>query len=303
VLRRPMNLGFLGLGHMGQAMAQKLLRSGHSVTVWNRTRGKGEPLTDDGARIAGSPAEAAQGAQVVLSSLANDDAVTAAVLGLGTASGPDPLIAGLAPGAAHLSLSTISPALSKRLAQAHEAAGQRYAAAPVLGRPAAAERGELVVLAAGPDALIDECQPLFDAIGKKTHRLGPEPERANLAKLSANLVMASMLEVFGEAFALAESYGLEALQLLGILEDSMLSAEALDGYGKRIASHQFEPAGFRLALGLKDVDLALAASEAAALQMPFASVLRDRFLVAMARGLEGQDWSAVARTLPHKRAA
>ncbi len=301
MLRRPMNLGFLGLGHMGQAMAQKLLRAGHSVTVWNRTRGKGEPLTDDGARIASSPAEAARGAQVVLSSLANDDAVMAAVLG--TASGLDPLIAGLAPGAAHLSLSTISPALSKRLAQAHDATGQRYAAAPVLGRPAAAERGELVVLAAGPEALIDECQPLFDAIGKKTHRLGPEPERANLAKLSANLVMASMLEVFGEAFALAESYGLEALQLLGILEDSMLSPEALDGYGKRIASHQFEPAGFRLALGLKDVDLALAASEAAALQMPFASVLRDRFLVAMARGLEGQDWSAVARTLPHKRAA
>ena len=296
-----MNLGFLGLGHMGQAMAQRLLRAGHSVTVWNRTRGKAEPLTDDGARIAASPAEAAQGAQVVLSSLANDDAVTAAVLG--NASAPDPLIAGLAPGAAHLSLSTISPALSKRLAQAHDGAGQRYAATPVLGRPDAADRGELVVLAAGPEALLDECQPLFDALGKKTHRLGPEPERANLAKLSANLVMASMLEVFGEAFALAESYGLEALQLLGILEDSMLRPEALDGYGKRIASQQFEPAGFRLALGLKDVDLALAASEAAALQMPFASVLRDRFLVAMARGLEGQDWSAVARTLPHKRAA
>ena len=296
-----MNLGFLGLGHMGQAMAQRLLHAGHSVTVWNRTRGKAEPLTDDGARIAASPAEAAQGAQVVLSSLANDEAVTAAVLG--SASAPDPLIAGLAPGAAHLSLSTISPALSKRLAQAHDAAGQRYAAAPVLGRPDAAGRGELVVLAAGPEALIDECQPLLDAIGKKTHRLGPEPERANLAKLAANLVMASMLEVFGEAFALAESYGLEALQLLGILEDSMLRPEAIDGYGKRIASHQFEPAGFRLALGLKDVDLALAASEAAALQMPFASVLRDRFLVAMARGLEGQDWAAVARTLPHKRAA
>jgi 3-hydroxyisobutyrate dehydrogenase-like beta-hydroxyacid dehydrogenase len=296
-----MNLGFLGLGHMGQAMAQRLLQAGHSVTVWNRTRGKAEPLTDDGARIAASPAEAAQGAQVVLSSLANDEAVTAAVLG--SASAPDPLIAGLAPGAAHLSLSTISPALSKRLAQAHDAAGQRYAAAPVLGRPDAAGRGELVVLVAGPEALIDECQPLFEAIGKKIHRLGPEPEQANLAKLAANLVMASMLEVFGEAFALAESYGLEALQLLGILEDSMLRPEALDGYGKRIASQQFEPAGFRLALGLKDVDLALAASEAAALQMPFASVLRDRFLVAIARGLEGQDWSAVARTLPHKRAA
>ncbi len=297
-----MNLGFLGLGQMGRAMARNLLRAGHSVTVWNRTRSKAEELAaSDGARPAASPAEAAQGAHIVLSSLANDEAVIAAVLGQGSAA--EPLIAGLAPGAAHVSLSTISPALSKRLAQAHAGAGQSYAAAPVLGRPDAAERGELVVLVAGPQAIVDESQPLFDALGKETHCLGLEPERANLAKLAANLVMASMLQVFGEAYALAESYGVGALQLLGILEDSMLRPEALDGYGRRIASQQFEPAGFRLALGLKDVDLALAAGEAAALQMPFASVLRDRFLVAMARGLEGQDWSAVARTLPHKRAA
>jgi 3-hydroxyisobutyrate dehydrogenase-like beta-hydroxyacid dehydrogenase len=297
-----MNLGFLGLGQMGRPMARNLLRAGHSVTVWNRTRSKADELAaSDRARVARSPAEAAQDAQVVLSSLANDEAVIEAVLGNGSAG--EPVLAGLRPGAAHLSLSTISPALSKRLARAHADAGQRYAAAPVLGRPDAAEHGELVVLVAGPEALVEESQPLFDALGKETHYLGLEPERANLTKVAANLVMASMLEVFGEAYALAESYGVGALQLLGILEDSMLRPEALDAYGRRIASQQFEPAGFRLELGLKDVDLALAAGEAAALQMPFASVLRDRFLVAMARGLAGQDWSAVARTLPHKRAA
>jgi 3-hydroxyisobutyrate dehydrogenase-like beta-hydroxyacid dehydrogenase len=298
-----MHLGFVGLGKMGQAMARVLLRAGHTVAVWNRTRQKAEELAaTDGARVAASPAEAARGAVAVLSSLADDDAVRAAVLGL-DGSQIEPLIRGLGRGAPHVSLSTIGPALSRHLDEAHRAAGQRYVAAPLLGRPDAAARGDLVVLAAGHDDAVDFCAPIFDLLGRKTHRLGAHPERANAMKIAANLAMASLLESFGEAFGLAESYGIGAMQVLGVLEDTILRSESTEAYGRRIAKGEFEPAGFSLRLGLKDVDLALGAAETAALPLPFASVLRDRFLVAIARGLEEKDWSAMARTLPHKRAA
>jgi 3-hydroxyisobutyrate dehydrogenase-like beta-hydroxyacid dehydrogenase len=300
-----MKLGFLGLGNMGRAMARNLLRAGHEVAVWDRTPAMAEKLVSDGARLAWSPADAAREADVALSSLSEDHAVFAVVLGGGAADRPDrePLIRGLAPGAIHVSLSTISPAMSRQLDEAHRAAGQRYVAAPVLGRPDAAEHGELVLLAAGQHEDLERCAPLFDALSRKAYLLGDRVERANVMKLSANLVAASLLEVFGEAYALAESHGLEARQVFEVLKDSMLAPQAIAGYGERIANRKFEPAGFRLKLGLKDVDLALSAAETVALQMPFASVLRDRFLVAIARGLEDEDWAAVATTLPHKRAA
>lgn len=297
-----MNLGFLGLGRMGRPMARNLLRTGHTVAVWNRTRSKAEELVEEGARVAASPADAARGAQVVVSMLSDEAAVASVVLG-GRDGAHEPLVAGLAPGAIHLSMSTIGPALSRHLDEAHRAAGQRYAAAPVIGRPEAAEAGDLLVLAAGPDEVLGACTSLFDVLGKSTHRLGFHPERANVVKLAANFVLASMLEVFGEAFALVEGYGVGATTLLGILQESMLHPDVLAAYGKRIAEGHFEPAGFRLPLGLKDVRLALEAGEAEALPMPFASVLRERFVVAIARGLEDKDWSAFARTLPHKRAA
>lgn len=297
-----MKVGILGLGRMGSAMARTLLRAGHTVAVWNQSRAAAEKLAQAGARLADSPADVALAAEVVLSSLSDDQAVAAAVLG-DRAADTEPLIVGLAPGAAHVSLSTISPALSRRLALEHSAAEQGYLAAPVIGRPEAAERGELVILAAGPDEVIDACKPVFDVIGRDTRRLGSHPERANVVKLAANLVMASMLEVFGEAFAFADSYGIDPLEILGILQGSMLHPEVLDAYGKRIASGEFKPAGFRLRLGLKDVKLALDSAEDAALSMPFASALRDRLLLAVATGLGEDDWSAVARTLPHKTAA
>lgn len=299
-----MNLGFLGLGHMGYPMARILLRAGHTVAVWNRTRSKAEELAaSEGARVASSPADAARGADAVLSMLADDAAVLAVVLGEGRGAESEPLVAGLSPGAIHVSMSTISPAASKSLAEAHTAKGQRYLAAPVLGRPEAAEVGDLVLLVAGPEDAATACGPVFDVLGRATHRLGFHPERANVVKLACNFVLAAIIEVFGEAFALAEGYGVGAPALLDILKDSMLRPETLAAYGKRIAEARFEPAGFRLKLGLKDVDLVLGAAEAAALPMPTASLLHDRFVVALARDLGEKDWSAVARTLPHKRAA
>jgi 3-hydroxyisobutyrate dehydrogenase-like beta-hydroxyacid dehydrogenase len=299
-----MKLGFLGLGNMGQAMAGTLLRAGHSVAVWNRTEGKTEQLKSlEGARVATSPADAARNADVVLSILADDRAVLSVALGEGREAEPEPLIGGLGQGAIHMSMSTISPALSKALAEAHGARAQRYVAAPVLGRPEAAEHGQLVLLVAGPDEAIEACAPLLLALGRRTHRLGFHPERANVVKLACNFVLAAQFEVFGEAYALAEAHGIAAPTMLEILKDSMLRPEPLASYGERIAESQFEPAGFRLSLGLKDVRLALEAAEAASVPLPFASLLHERFVVAMACGLEEKDWSAVGRILPHKRAA
>jgi 3-hydroxyisobutyrate dehydrogenase-like beta-hydroxyacid dehydrogenase len=193
--------------------------------------------------------------------------------------------------------------MSRHLAESHAKRGQRYVAAPVLGQPKAAEQAHLIVLAAGAAESLDACRPIFEVLGRETHRLGDVPDRANVVKLAANFVLASMLQAFGEAFALVESYDIGGAKLLDILEHSMLSTQTLDAYGRRIAEGKFEPAGLRVPLGLKDVRLALEAGEDVALQMPLASVLRDRFLVALARGLDDKDWSVIARTLPHKHAA
>lgn len=299
-----MKLGFLGLGHMGYPMARVLLRAGHTLAVWNRTRDKAEALaTSDGARVAVSPADAARDAEAVLSMLADDEAVRSTVLGEGKMPEAEPLLRGMTSGAIHVSMSTISPALSRELAEAHASNAQRYVAAPVLGRPDAVEGGQLVLLVAGRDDAATACAPVFQVLARAVHRLGFHAERANAAKLACNFVLASIMEVFGEAFALGEGYGIGAPALLAILQDSMLRPETLAAYGKRIAEARFEPAGFQVKLGLKDLDLVLGAAEAQALPMPTASVLHDRFLVALAQGLEDKDWSAIARTLPHKRAA
>jgi 3-hydroxyisobutyrate dehydrogenase-like beta-hydroxyacid dehydrogenase len=288
---------------MGHAMTSVLLGAGHVVAVWDRTPAKAMDLVNEGARLATSPADAARGAEVALSSLSDDHAVFDVVRGgLDSAERADrePLIRGLAPGAVHVSLSTISPTMSRQLDEAHRAAGQSYVAVPVIGRPDAAERGELVLLAAGRDQDLERCAPLFEVLGRKVYRLGDRVEHANVMKLSANLVMASLLEVFGEAYAIAESHGLEARRVLEVLKDTMLSPQVIAAYGGRVANREFEPAGFRLKLGLKDVDLALSAAETVALQIPFASALRDRFIAAVAHGLEDADWSAVSRTLAYK---
>jgi 3-hydroxyisobutyrate dehydrogenase-like beta-hydroxyacid dehydrogenase len=291
---------------MGSAMARNLVRAGHRVAAWDRTRGKIEALEEDGVAAAESPAEAAREVEVVFTSVSDDHALYDVVLGSTDGDGRgvrDPLIRGLAPGAVHVSLSTISPSFSRYLAERHHEADQGYVAAPVLGRPEAAERGELVVLAAGDDDALTLCEPLLAVLGTATHRLGTRPELANATKLAANFVLATLIEAFGEAYALAESYGVGSSLVLDILKHSLLRPDAIEAYGERIAKGQFEPAGFRLQVGLKDIDLILGAGEAVSLPMPIASVLRDRFLVAMAVGLGDKDWSAIARTLPRKRSA
>lgn len=287
-----MNLGFLGLGQMGRPMAVNLLRAGYQVTVWNRSPARSDELAEQGARIAISPAEAADGAEVLISMLSDDTAVRSAVLG-GEAS--DGAIDGLPQGSVHVCMSTISPQLSHLLAQAHDASGQSYVAAPVFGRPDVAERGALVVIAAGADDDIERCRPVLDAMSRRQVIVGDRPALANVVKLAGNFLIASMVESLGEAFTLIDSCGISGERFLDIVT-GLFQSPMYQDYGRRIADRAFDPPGFRLGLGMKDIKLLLDAAETARVPMPVASLLRDRFLMAEARGLDGQDWAAVGRT-------
>jgi 3-hydroxyisobutyrate dehydrogenase-like beta-hydroxyacid dehydrogenase len=281
-----MKLGFIGLGHMGAAMAANLIKAGHDVSVFNRSPGKSRALIELGARQATNLAETC-GGEAVITMLADDDAVSDIALGDGG------LLTHLAKGAIHLSMSTISVALSKRLAQAHAQAGQRYLAAPVFGRPDMAAAGKLFIVAAGDPATIEACQPLFSAIGQKTIPIGTEPAAANLVKLSGNFLMASAIEALGEAIALIGKAGIDRRAYVELLTSTVFNVPVYKTYGNLIAQGQFEPAAFAAPLGYKDVRLALSAAESLRVPMPLASLLRDRFLRLFAQGGEKLDWSAI----------
>jgi 3-hydroxyisobutyrate dehydrogenase-like beta-hydroxyacid dehydrogenase len=283
-----MDVGFIGLGQMGQGIALNLVKAGHRVIVYNRTRAKTEALASAGAEIAESPADACRGA-VLITSLAGDEALEAVIFGDGNG------LSALGQGAVHISMSTISVALSDRLTEAHRKAGQAYVAAPVFGRPEAAAAAKLFVVAAGPEAQLARCQPLFDAIGLRTFVIGDKPSSANLVKLSGNFLLASVIECLGEAFALVRKGGIEPHAYLEILTNTLFSAPAYKTYGTIIADQKYEPAGFKMSLGLKDIRLALAAADALATPMPVASLVHDHFLAGVAQGKGDSDWSALAR--------
>lgn len=282
-----MDIGFIGLGNMGRGMAANLLRTGHRLTVYNRSPGRAEDLIGQGAIAADSVAEAAD-ADVVFTMLADDPAVEDVALGAGG------LVASLRPGATHVSSSTISVALSERLAAAHAAAGQRYAAAPVFGRPDAAAAAKLFVVAAGGPQVLEPLLPLFAAIGLRTFVVSEQPHTANLVKLSGNFLIASVIESVGEAVALVAKAGVDRSQYVDILTSTLFAAPAYQTYGGLIARQEFEPAGFAARLGLKDVRLVLAAAEQLQVPLPVASLLRDRLLTLVATGGGELDWSALA---------
>jgi 3-hydroxyisobutyrate dehydrogenase-like beta-hydroxyacid dehydrogenase len=283
-----MKVGFIGLGHMGSGMALRLLKAGHQVTVYNRTRDKAQPLADEGARIADSVADACQ-AEAVVTMLSNDQAVENVVFGDGG------ILQGLPKGAIHISSSTISVDLSDRLAKAHVAAGQRYVAAPVVGRPDAAAAGKLLIVAAGaPDALA-AVAPLLDAIGQRTTTFGATPSAANVVKLATNFMTASVIESLGEAVALTSRANIDKASFLDFLTSGNFDAPVFRVFGPMIIADAPAPAGFAAALALKDMRLALRAGEDLLVPMPFASVLNDRLVELVADGGENLDWSALGR--------
>jgi 3-hydroxyisobutyrate dehydrogenase-like beta-hydroxyacid dehydrogenase len=285
-----MNLAFIGLGKMGAGMAHNLLRAGHKLAVYNRSREKTEALAKEGARIADSPAEACQDAEAVLTMVADDSALEQIVFGT------DGILSASKGGLIHLSHSTISTALARRLAAEHNLHQQGYLSVPVFGRPDAAESKKLLVVAAGPSQLIDHCGPVFDAVGRQTFVVGSEAWQANAVKLCGNFMIISVVEAFAEAYATLRKAGVAPATFLEIM-NTLLGSQVIANYGRTIAEEDFEPAGFALRLGLKDVRLAMATAEECLSPMPLASLVHDHLLSALAHGQGELDWSSMARVL------
>jgi 3-hydroxyisobutyrate dehydrogenase-like beta-hydroxyacid dehydrogenase len=263
-----------------------LLKAGHEVTVYNRTRAKAEPLAKQGAKVAATIAGACQG-DAVITMLANDEAVSSVVFG------DDGVLANLPKGATHISSSTISVALSERLTAAHAEAGQRFLAAPVFGRPEVAAKGQLFIIAGGKTETVKAAQPLLDALGQRIFPISETPKDANLVKLSGNFLIASVIEGLGEAMALIGKAGIDKKAYLEMLTSTLFNAPVYKTYGALIADGVFEPAGFAAPLGAKDIRLTLAAGEDLRVPLPLASLLRDRFLTLLAHDGDNVDWSAI----------
>jgi 3-hydroxyisobutyrate dehydrogenase-like beta-hydroxyacid dehydrogenase len=281
-----MKIGFIGLGHMGSVMAANLIKAGHDVTVFNRTPDKRRALLELGAHEARSVADACDG-EVIITMLADDAAVASVALA------KDGIVENLAKGAIHLSMSTISVALSKQLSEAHAHAGQRFVAAPVFGRPDAAAAAKLFIVAAGEAAAVETCQPLFSVLGQKSFVISTEPAAANLVKLSGNFLLAAAIEALGEAIALVGKAGVDRRAYVDLLTSTIFPAPAYKIYGDLIAQSRFEPAAFAAPLGFKDIRLALAAAESLRVPMPLGSLLHDRFVRLLAQGGERLDWAAI----------
>jgi len=284
-----MNIGFIGLGNMGLPMARHLLQAGHKLTVYNRTRARAEQLNQFNPVVADSPAATARDADVLITMVADDAALEEVMLG------PQDALAALSRGAIHVSMSTISPGLSRRLAERHKAAGQTYVAAPVFGRPEAAEAKKLWIVAAGPPDVVERCRPVLDAMGQGVIVAGDDPVRANVIKVAGNFLLAAAIEAMGEAFALTRKYGVAPAELLDIVNGRLFRSPIYENYGKLIAEERYEPAGFKLRYGLKDIRLALGAADEVAAPMPLASLIRDRYLSGVARGWGDIDWAGLAR--------
>lgn len=284
-----MKIAFLGLGTMGLPMAANLVKAGYSVRAWNRSVAPREKLAALGATVTASPREAAMGVDILISMLADDTATRVTVV-------DELTLQELNPGAIHVNMATISVALATELAELHSQLGIGYVAAPVLGRVNVAEAGKLNILAAGEPAMLAKVQPLFDVLGQKTWVFGERPEQANAAKLAVNFMIASAIGTMGEAAALVQGHGVAKADFLELATSTVFAAPVYQTYGNAIAQERFEPAGFKLSLGLKDVRLALEAAEQVNVPLAMASALRDTHIESIAHGEGHLDWAALSRT-------
>jgi len=281
-------IGFVGLGAMGLPMAANLLAAGYHLTVYNRTASKAEPLIAKGARRADRAGDVAHPGSIVVSMLADDASVKALV------TGEDALAERIAPDGIHISMSTVSPATTRELAAYHAMRGSVMVAAPVFGRPNAAHAKQLRICVSGPADARVKVKPILQAMGQEIFDFGDNPGASNVVKLAGNFMIAAALEAMGEAVAMMRKNGVDPAAALEMLARTIFAAPVYQGYGPAIAHGRFTPAGFRLPLGLKDIELLLQTAGAVNAPMPVASLLRDRFISAIARGRAELDWSAIA---------
>ena len=279
-----MDIGFIGIGSMGAAMVPNLVKAGHRVSVWNRNVAATRAL--EGVTVLTSPAAAFE-KDAVVTMLSDDTAVHSVIIDSGA-------LTSARKDCVHVMMSTISLALVEELQELHRSAGIAYVAAPVFGVPAVAAQAQLNILAAGNTEAVATAQPLFDALGQKTWHLGDDPKHANVAKIAGNMMITLAIEAMGEATALTESYGLKASDFLEVVTNTMFASPSYKRYGGNISNNSYEP-GFKLTLGLKDVNLALEAAKAKHALLPAAEIVRENMLTAVDQGLGSKDWSALAK--------
>jgi 3-hydroxyisobutyrate dehydrogenase-like beta-hydroxyacid dehydrogenase len=283
-------IGFVGLGHMGAAMAANLVAAGYRVTAYVRRPDQMGRLAALGLKPTTEITNLFD-CDVVISMVPDDNAVSNIVFGCGDL-GPAGLASGLKRGAVHLSMSTISSSIASDLAKEHARHGQGYVAAPVFGNPDAAKARQLFIVAAGTPTDVEHCQPLFDVLGQKTFVIGADPGHANLIKLLGNMLTATTLEMLGEVVAVALKRGLDPKPFIDIMTSTMFGGRVHKIYGDKIVNRSYAP-GFVMPLVLKDVRLALAEAESAGAPMPSVGVVRDRLITGIARGYADLDWTAL----------
>jgi 3-hydroxyisobutyrate dehydrogenase-like beta-hydroxyacid dehydrogenase len=286
-------VGFIGLGRMGEAIALRLQEAGHDLVVYNRTAAKAKALADGGATVAGSPAEAAAGREVVFTCLADDASLKEVCEGAG-------LIEAIPEGAIHVATGTHGIDATKAMAAAHEGAGRGYIAAPVIGRFTIVAEGKLITVAAGPKAHLDTCAPLFGAMGKRTFIAGEAPEAAASIKIANNFMLGCAIEVMGEGFSLVRGFGVDPSVFYEVLIEGVFNCPAYAGYGDIIAKEDYDRVGITAVLGHKDATLALKAAESVGVVLPSGEVWRERLEGAIEHGESEKDWAVVAKEQARK---
>jgi 3-hydroxyisobutyrate dehydrogenase-like beta-hydroxyacid dehydrogenase len=284
-----LRVGFIGLGRMGQAMANRILGAGHELIVYNRTADKATELVKGGAVLAPSVKAACEGREIVITMVSDDAALREVYLGAGG------IRESLAPGDIHLAMGTHSVAEIQKLAVAHTEAKQILVAAPVLGRPDMAATGQVSIVAGGPSQAVKKCDPLFQVMGKRTFPCGEKAEHASITKLANNFMLGCAIGAMAEGFSLVRKYGVVPQVFYEVMTEGLFAAPSYKVYGKIMVDEAYDKVGFTTLLGLKDFGLIMAAAEAARVPLPSGNAFRDRLLSAIAHGDGTKDWAVVGR--------
>jgi len=279
-----MRIAFLGLGKMGSAIARHLLKAGHEVTVWNRTAAHAEAIANEGARVAGNPAEAVAQSEAVFTMVMDDAALEAVLFDSGT-------LKAIPECAVHVSLSTISVALSQHLTQEHQLHHQYFVGAPVFGRPNVAEEGKLWTVVGGQKDPVEKVRPLLEIFSRGITVVSDQPWSAHAMKLGGNFMISAMIASLTEGFVYAESMGIEPAVFLETVNNALFRSPFYEAYGK-IMLHPPENAGGTIALGVKDTGLFREAAQSTNIKTPLADIFNAHFRQAMEAGMKDQDWAA-----------
>ncbi len=281
-------VGFVGLGSMGAPIAKNVLEAGYHLRVYNRDARKGEDIVKAGAQRGEGPADVVEAGGIVITMLANDEAVESVTQNF---------LPKLGPGGVHVSMSTISPSLSRRMVELHKQHECDYVTAPVFGRPDAAAAKKLWIVVAGDEQAKERVKPMLAAVSQGIFDYGDDPAIANIIKIGGNFMIASAMEAMGEMLTLAEKNGVDRSKVIDMFTQTLFGAPAYKNYGPAIAERKYEPVGFQLKLALKDLNLILGAAEEAQMPMPLANLLHDRLLRGVSNGRGGQDWVALTQTI------